>query len=125
MTLVLKEEAEAEIFADSDKIRQLFLNLLVNAYKYTPEHGMVEIKIGKDDKNAIVQIKDNGIGISPEELPNIFERFYRTEISRNRETGGAGLGLSIVQSIVKAHNGSIHVESEKDRGTQFTVYLPL
>jgi signal transduction histidine kinase len=125
MTLVLKEEAEAEIFADSDKIRQLFLNLLVNAYKYTPEHGMVEIMIGKDEKNAVVQIKDNGIGISPEELPNIFERFYRTEISRNRETGGAGLGLSIVQSIVKAHNGSIHVESEKDRGTQFTVYLPL
>lgn len=124
LTLTLTEITEADIAADPDKIKQLFLNLLVNAYKYTQKHGKVEIKIDKDNKDAIVQIKDNGIGISPEELPNIFERLYRAELSRNRETGGAGLGLSIVQSIAKAHNGSIHVESEKDRGTQFTVYLP-
>ena len=123
--LTLIESMKVNVIADRDKIQQVFLNLLINAYEFTPQNGKVEIKLTKDKKNAIVHVKDNGIGIDQEDLPNIFERFYRTEPSRNRDTGGAGLGLSIVQSIIKAHNGSIHVESEKDKGTQFIVYLPL
>ena len=123
--LTFTESIEVDVIADPVKIRQVFLNLLMNAYEFTAENGKVEILLTKDKKNAIVHVKDNGIGIDPEALLNIFERFYRAEPSRNRDTGGAGLGLSIVQSIVKAHNGSIHVESEKDKGTQFVVYLPL
>jgi len=125
LIVTFTEEPEVDIIADPDKIKQVFLNLLVNAYKFTPNNGRIEILLAKDKENAVIRIRDNGIGISPEELPNIFERFYRAEPSRNRDTGGAGLGLSIVQSIVKAHNGSIHVESEKGKGTQFTVSLPL
>ena len=125
LSLVLTENAAIDIVVDEDKIRQVFINLLMNSFKFTPDHGSVEIIITKDNKNAIIHIKDNGIGISEEDIPNIFERFYRSESSRNRDTGGAGLGLAIVQSIINAHGGRISVNSQKNIGTQFTIYLPL
>lgn len=112
------------IKADKDRINQVILNLLSNAIKYTPDNGHIKIAVSKTKNTAIVMIKDNGIGIDQEELPFIFERFYRADKSRNRKTGGAGIGLAIVQSIINAHGGEILVESKLDQGSCFTMILP-
>ncbi|MGE5474315.1 MAG: sensor histidine kinase [Ignavibacteriales bacterium] len=112
------------IFADKDMITQVFVNLISNALKYTSNDGNVEIVVkGKGDVSEVI-VKDTGQGISEEDLPNIFERFYRADKSRNRMTGGSGIGLTISQAIVKAHGGEIKVQSEVNKGTKFTVLLP-
>ena len=112
------------IMGDKVRLQQLFTNLIDNAIKYTSK-GFIRITVEKDEENAKVQIKDTGIGIPPEEQENIFKRFYRVDKSRSRESGGVGLGLSIAEWIVHAHHGRIRVESELNRGSTFTVYLPL
>jgi signal transduction histidine kinase len=121
---VTLDTEEQYIEADRDKISQVFINLLSNALKYTGNGGRVEIKVSGTHNAAKVQIRDTGAGISPEDLPHIFERFYRTDKSRNRDTGGAGIGLTIVKSIIEAHKGSITVESEPGKGSTFFVTLP-
>lgn len=113
------------IVADEDKISQVFINLLSNALKYTNEGGAVGICVAAKEEAVDIIIKDTGIGISESDLPNIFERFYRTDISRNRQTGGSGIGLTIAKAIVDAHNGTITVQSESGKGSTFTVSLPL
>jgi signal transduction histidine kinase len=115
---------EETIFADRDKVSQVVVNLLSNALKYTPEGGAVSISVGGNEKNIEISVKDNGHGISPEDLPYIFERFYRADKSRNRSTGGSGIGLTIAKAIVEAHKGSITVKSELEKGTEFIVTLP-
>lgn len=112
------------IFADKDKISQVIVNLLANALKYTPEGGRVEVRVedGGDKVNIIV--KDTGKGISPKDLPYIFERFYRADKSRNRLTGGAGIGLTIAKAIVEAHQGMIRANSRINEGAEFIVSLP-
>ncbi|MDR7811065.1 HAMP domain-containing sensor histidine kinase [Lacrimispora sp.] len=114
------------VFAEADKNRfsQVVANLLSNAVKYTPEGGAIEIKVYEMDRWGIVKVKDTGIGIPEAELPLIFERFYRTDKSRNRKFGGAGIGLAIVKSIVAAHDGTVTVESVKEQGSCFTVSIP-
>lgn len=112
------------IQADKDRITQVITNLLSNAIKYTPEGGHIRVQVKDEDKSGIVIIEDDGIGISQKDLPYIFERFYRTDQSRNRKTGGAGIGLTIAKSIVEAHNGRITVESTEGTGSRFTVVLP-
>lgn len=112
------------IFADEGKIRQVITNLMSNAVKYSPEGGAIEIAVRDGGKNAILSVKDNGIGIPEAERELIFERFYRTDKSRNRKTGGVGIGLTIVSAIVKAHGGTIQVQSEEGVGSTFTVFLP-
>ena len=114
----------ADIRADKDRITQVITNLLSNAIKYTPDGGKIRVLIKNEDANGVVVVEDNGIGISQKDLPFIFERFYRTDQSRNRKTGGAGIGLTIAKSIVEAHNGRITVESAEGAGSRFTVYLP-
>jgi signal transduction histidine kinase len=106
---------------DSDELIRLFVNLLDNAIKYT-EHGKISITAQKNAKEIAINIEDTGIGISPEHLPHIFDRFYRVEESR--VTRGAGLGLAIAQEIAIAHNGIIEAHSTRGRGTTFTVRLP-
>jgi two-component system phosphate regulon sensor histidine kinase PhoR len=103
----------------------LFLNLIDNAIKYTPAEGKVYLALSKADGWATVEISDTGIGIPPEDLPNIFDRFYRVDKARTRQQGGSGLGLSIAKSIAKAHRGEIHVRSVVGEGTTFTVVLPV
>jgi signal transduction histidine kinase len=115
---------EVTIVGDKVRLQQLFTNLIDNAIKYTPE-GSIQITIEKDGENAVVQVRDTGIGIPPEEQEKIFKRFYRVDKSRSRESGCVGLGLSIAEWIVHAHRGRIEVESELNRGSTFTVYLPL
>ncbi|NLL05772.1 MAG: HAMP domain-containing protein [Clostridiaceae bacterium] len=112
------------LLADRDKISQIVVNLLSNALKYTYKGGMVEIEVTQLDKAVKIVVRDNGIGIAEEDLPYIFERFYRADKSRNRNTGGAGIGLTIAKSLVDAHRGEIKVKSELGKGSEFTVVLP-
>lgn len=110
--------------ADRDKITQVFVNLLSNALKYSPEGGKVDITVESFEELVKVSLVDNGQGIPEEDIPFIFERFYRADKSRNRLTGGAGIGLTIAKSIVDAHQGSIHVNSKINEGSTFVVFLP-
>lgn len=112
------------IFADQDKISQVIINLLSNALKYTSQGGVVEVKAEGLADGVEIRVKDTGNGIPSEDLPHIFERFYRADPSRNRETGGAGIGLTIARAIVEAHQGKIQVESRLNEGTEFIVVLP-
>jgi two-component system sensor histidine kinase BaeS len=113
-----------ELLADYDRIRQVILNLLSNSIKYSNEGGNIIFELFERPDSIGFTIRDNGIGISEEDLPFIFERFYRADKSRNRATGGSGIGLTIVKSIVQAHGGQITVESILGEGSKFTVTLP-
>ena len=113
-------ESPVTVFADKEKIRQVIINLVDNAIKYGKTNGMVEASIyNTDGKNILIEISDDGMGISEEHLPRIFERFYRTDYGRSRNIGGTGLGLAICKHIVEAHQHSIHVRSKPDVGTTF------
>jgi len=110
--------------ADSQKIHQVMVNLLNNAISYTPEGGSITVEAGPAAEGVEVSVIDDGIGIPPDDLPRIFERFYRVDKGRSRELGGTGLGLSIVKHIVEAHGGLVRVESKPGKGSRFTFYLP-
>lgn len=112
------------VSGDSDRLYQAIANLINNAIQYTPAGGKVTIRLASVDRTAIVTVRDNGIGIAAEDLPHIFDRFYRVQADRSRTTGGTGLGLAIVRAIVKAHHGNIQVESQRSVGSTFTVTLP-
>jgi two-component system sensor histidine kinase VicK len=114
-----------DVKADRDRIEQVLINILSNAMKYTPTDGKISIYIGKMYSSVYVKVKDSGIGIPKEDLPRIFERFYRTDKARSREMGGTGLGLAIAKEIIEAHNGEISVTSEIGKGTEFTIKLPV
>lgn len=113
----------SELFLDEDKIMQVFLNLIDNALKYSPDGGKVEINLKKDNQWVIVEIIDHGIGMDEKDLPFIFDRFYRASFSDTKGISGTGLGLSIVKHIVESHRGKIEVESVLDRGTKFILKL--
>jgi len=115
------------ICGDKDKLKQVLVNLIQNAINYTPKGGEVIVSLSKNENQAQIRVQDNGPGISPEDLPYIFERFYRAEKSRTRARDGKGfgLGLSIAYWIVKNHEGSIEVDSRVGEGTTFRVILPL
>jgi len=114
------------VIGDRDRLKQLLLNLVVNALQYTQAGGRVLLSLRVVDDFVHITISDNGPGIPPEELPHIFDRFYRVEKSRSRSAlGGSGLGLSIAQWIAQSHDGRIEVASEPGKGTTFSVWLPL
>lgn len=117
-------EDQALVCGDRERLRQLLLNLAENAVKYTPSGGIITLGLENQDGWVRVYVQDTGIGISEEDQAHIFERFYRTDKARSRELGGSGLGLSIAQWIAKVHNGSITVESEPQKGSTFTLWLP-
>ena len=112
------------INADKDKLCQVVINLLSNALKYSPEGSNVEVSIKGEENITQITVKDNGPGISEVDLPYIFERFYRADKSRNRLSGGSGIGLTIAKAIVEAHKGKISVVSKVDYGSEFIVLLP-
>jgi heavy metal sensor kinase len=117
---------------DRARLKQVAVNLLDNAIKYTPEGGEIHVRtaaqVGRGvlaEPHAVLEVSDNGIGIPPDALPHVFERFYRVDKARSRQLGGAGLGLSIVKSICTAHSGRVEVESKEGVGSSFRVILPL
>jgi len=110
---------------DGLRLRQLFLNLLSNAIRYTPAGGSVKMTLKQQDDHAVISVRDSGIGIKPEHLPHIFERFYRVDKILNQGDGGSGLGLSIAEWVVEAHGGKIIVNSLFGQGTEFVIELPL
>lgn len=112
------------IQGDPELLHRAFQNLIENAIQYNRPAGTVTIHLRKHQSGAAVEIADTGMGIGPEDLPNIFERFYRVEHSRSRHRGGAGLGLALAKEVVRRHGGDITVESILDAGTTFTVLLP-
>ncbi len=123
--LTLGAEDQAIIVGDRDRLKQVLLNLLDNAVKYTPQGGEVTLALTKDERWVKIAVQDTGIGIAPENIPNLFDRFYRVDKARSRDAGGTGLGLAIAKSVVDAHNGKLTVESEPGKGSTFTVWLPL
>jgi heavy metal sensor kinase len=124
LQFALEAGADVTVNGDRVKLRQLFLNLLQNAVRYTPERGKVTVRLWEKSGQAVVAVSDTGIGIAPEHLPHLFERFYRVDKARSRAEGGAGLGLAIARHIAEAHGGTIRVESELGKGSTFTVSLP-
>ncbi len=121
----LGEIEHADVLGNRTRLQQLFANLIDNAIKFTPSSSHVDMSLEKDGGFVKVSIRDTGIGISEGEFDRIFERFYRVDKSRARESGGTGLGLSICQWIISAHHGKIELESELGKGSCFIVSLPL
>jgi signal transduction histidine kinase len=113
------------VIGDEDQLYRLVSNLIINAIQYTPKGGLVRVVLNHSDHQALITIQDTGIGIAAEEQTLIFDRFYRVNSDRSRNTGGSGLGLAIAQAIVQAHHGSLQVQSELGKGSIFTIKLPL
>lgn len=118
------EKKDIQISCDKDKITQALVNILSNAIRYSNEGSTIVIEEKLKDDKLSISIEDQGLGISAEDLPYVFERFYRADKSRTRATGGTGIGLTIVKSIVSSHGGEVKVESELGKGSRFTIILP-
>lgn len=112
------------IEADKDKVRQVMINIISNALKFTDTGGKVEVLLDEDDKGVTIEIIDTGIGINEEDTPFIFERFYRSDKSRSRKTGGTGIGLAIAKTLIEAHNGNISAQGKEGKGSKFVIMLP-
>ena len=114
------------VAVDRHRIREMLLNLVTNAIKYTPRGGQVALRLTEENGEAVITVRDSGIGIAPGDLPHIFERFWRADPARSRtgDRPGVGLGLAITKWIAEAHGGSITVQSRPGRGSVFTVRLP-
>ena len=113
------------ITGDRDALITVILNLLDNAYKYSEDDKHIVLRAYAADANVCLEVEDNGAGLSPRAIKKIFDRFYQVDQSLSRETGGCGLGLSIVKFIVDAHGGKIDVKSQVEKGSTFTVKLPI
>ncbi len=113
------------VAADKDRVKQMMINLIDNAIKYTPKGGRVQVSVEREEENCILRVSDTGIGIPEENLPRLFERFYRVDKSRSRSLGGTGLGLAIVKHIVSLLGGRIDVQSRVGQGTVFAVTVPV
>ena len=116
---------ELKLLGDSERLHQLLVILLDNAFKYTPKGGQVSVTGVKADKHIVISVQDTGCGIKPENLPHIFDRFFREDKARSRDKGGIGLGLSIAKWIVDMHAGKISVQSEPGKGSVFKVSIPV
>jgi len=115
----------ARVEGDEDRLKQLLLILLDNALKYTPSDGQVTLGLCRRGTYVEVRVRDTGVGIAPEDLPHVFERFYRADPARNRDLGGTGLGLPIARWIAEQHEGEVRLESQPEQGTTAIVRLPL
>ena len=114
-----------KLSGDRDRLKELLLILLDNALRYTPEKGLIRLRLERNGTHAEIGVSDNGLGIRPEDLPHVFERFYRADPARSSDPGGSGLGLAIARWIAERHGGSIGIQSEPGKGTQAIVNLPL
>ena len=124
ITLRLESQPVPSILGDAQWLKQALINLLDNALRYTPAGGSVAVRLQTIDNEVVVAVEDTGHGIEPENIPHLFERFYRTDWARAKDSAGTGLGLPIVKEIMDAHGGSISVTSEVNKGSVFTLRLP-
>ncbi len=124
ITLAQSLQTAVRISGNPSALRRMLLVLIDNAIKYTPQSGTVSVQLERNHERAILRVEDNGIGIPEEARPRVFERFFRVDASRSKESGGYGLGLAIAQAIVQQHNATIEVHSNSGRGTVFSVSLP-
>ncbi|MFD1206939.1 two-component system histidine kinase PnpS [Sporosarcina contaminans] len=124
MSIEMNDFSQITFEVDRDRLIQVMVNLLSNAINYSKEHTTIRINITESDREVIIEVKDEGIGIKQDELPRLFERFYRVDRARSRESGGTGLGLAIVKHLIEAHGGHVAVESEIGVGTSFFIVLP-
>lgn len=122
--LTVRVHGDPELDADPVRLRQVVTNLVTNALRHTPPDGSVTVDGRREGEWVVIEVTDTGVGISPDDLPNVFDRFWRAEKSRNRGSGGSGLGLAIVKQLVVAHGGTVTARSELGRGSTFTVRLP-
>ena len=118
-------EKDSQILIFEDDLYQILFNLIENGIKYNSKNGVLTITLEQEADTAIIRISDTGVGIPPESIDHIFERFYRVDKARSRSTGGSGLGLSIVRNMVERNHGAISVESETGKGTIFTITFPI
>ena len=116
--------SKAMVHGDRARLKQIVVNLLDNAIRFTKRGGIVWLRTAVDAKSTVLEVSDTGIGIPPESIPRVFERFFRVDEARSREDGGAGLGLSIVKSICAVHGAEIEVESRLEAGSSFRVRFP-
>ena len=125
LTAEFKVKKSLNVSGDCDQLYRLVYNLIVNAIQHTPSNGRVTVILERDASNALIKVKDTGIGIAPEHQKHIFDRFYRVQSDRSRSTGGSGLGLAIAQSIARSHSCKLSVSSELGKGSTFIFQLPL
>lgn len=125
LTTEVRVPQAVRVKGTEEELYRLLFNLVSNGIQYTPAGGEVSLILDASDRHAIIQVKDTGIGIHPQDLNRIFDRFYRVNSDRARHTGGSGLGLAIAQAIAKTHHGNIQVQSELGQGSLFTVRLPI
>ncbi|MBF0276527.1 MAG: HAMP domain-containing protein [SAR324 cluster bacterium] len=123
--VILNCREELIVSANAPLLQQAFVNLISNAVKYSPSASEVEIAAERVDQFILIQVRDHGCGISASHLPRLFERFYRVDPARSRHLGGTGLGLAIVKHIVQTHQGKVEVESQLEKGSTFSIYLPV
>jgi heavy metal sensor kinase len=124
LRLCVERDGALPVQGDEAHLREVFYNLVDNAVKYTPAGGSIEVRLRRHDQDAVVTLRDTGVGIPAEHLTHVFERFYRVDRARSRAEGGTGLGLSIAQNIIRAHGGRIELASTPGQGTTCTVTLP-
>lgn len=121
--LILNADSNLRLNAIEDELSSLFSNLIINAVKYTPAHGNIQINWQQVDGQAVFQVIDTGIGIEQKHLPRITERFYRVDKARSRESGGTGLGLAIVKHVLAKYDARLKIESQLGKGSTFTCYF--
>jgi signal transduction histidine kinase len=123
--IVLEGDEHTQVAADALLLRQAFVNILHNAIKYSPANGIIQVSVASNShETVLVSIRDSGPGVRAEHRDKVFDRFYRAEPGRGRDSGGAGLGLAIVKWVVQSHSGKIHLDSPPDGGSTFVIQLP-
>jgi signal transduction histidine kinase len=125
LTLTYRADDDVIILGDPDLIRQATANLISNAVRYTDEGGSIYVRVKRGESMAQISVKDTGIGLTPEEARMVFQRFWRADSGRDRESGGLGVGLTVVKEIVERHDGWVQVEGRKGEGACFTIHIPL
>lgn len=125
LTTDIRVQTSLAVMGNEEQLYRMVFNLVANAINYTPAGGQVTIILDYRDNQALIQVRDTGIGIASDDRSKIFERFYRVESDRSRQTGGSGLGLPIAMAIAESHQGSIEVESESGKGSTFKIKLPI